>query len=73
MATLGEWYLKETRGQEGIDDYHYMLRTQRIGQAFYNALSSTDKTRINGTTVDPFYTDDNKSVTIAIEFLIDNF
>lgn len=43
---------------------------QRLGQAFFNALSSPFSNMISGTAVDPFYHDDFEKVTQATAWLL---
>lgn len=44
---------------------------QRIGQAFFNALSSMDQEYLRGGMTDPFFENDSKSVEAAVERLLD--
>lgn len=71
---LVESYLNERGGS--VSNYHkFLVDGQRPGQAFFNALSPEDKSRIQGTLYDPFYTDMRHSVyekvEKAIEWLLD--
>lgn len=70
MATLVEEYLALQGGSP--ENYRLFLsQGQRLGQAFFNALSDQDKGRLVGTMRDPFYTDDQEKVYKTLEFLID--
>lgn len=44
---------------------------QRLGQAFFNALSEYDKGRVLATPHDPFYSTDQDKVYKTLEWLID--
>jgi hypothetical protein len=67
MRTLGEWYLSESGGD--VVRYHQGLKAgHRIGQAFFNALSSADKERVRGTIWDTFYS--NRLDPDVIEHLV---
>lgn len=70
MSTLGEMYLE---GRDGdISAYQeYLRHGQRVGQAFFNALSPENRARLRGTIHDPFYKETNDAVVQAIEFLLD--
>lgn len=71
--TLGEWYLDQTGGAPAVRRYRELLASGcRIGQAFFNSLTNTDRERIRGTARDPFYRADSVSVHRAIEWLIDH-
>lgn len=43
---------------------------QRIGQAWFNALSPEDQNLLTGTMADPFYKDDWESVLVAWGFIL---
>lgn len=49
--------------------YFECLKTQRPGQAFYNALPNEYRGRIIGTNLDPFYKEGPGCVYDAIDFL----
>lgn len=52
--TLAVWYLEESGGNRA--EYLVNLGVgQRIGQAFFNALSGNDQEKLRGTAYDPFY------------------
>lgn len=70
MATQAEIYLGMRGGD--IRKYHQnQIRGQRIGQAFYNALSEQDRDRLFGTMFDPFNHEDENRVNEAITWLLD--
>ncbi len=69
MTTLGEDYLS---AYGDLVTYHQGLRHgHRIGQAFFNSLGMADRERLVGTGHDPFYRDDNASVEVAIDHLLE--
>lgn len=71
MFEMIEWYLSESGGS--VVNFHaYRSSDIRLGQAFFNALSETDKGRISRTLFDPFYKDSVSDVERSVEFLIDN-
>lgn len=73
MATLTliEEYLKLQGGS--VERYHEGLaKGQRLGQAFFNALSEHDQGRLVTTPHDPFYTNDQDKVYESLAFLIDS-
>lgn len=81
MAT---WYIEESwfefyKGQlamggsrkyalEHVGNFLEKLKTQRMGQAFFNSLTEYDSRRIQQTLYDPFY-GGRKETMAAIEFL----
>jgi hypothetical protein len=69
MATLAEDYLE---GRDGsVNLYRHNLELgQRIGQAFFNALSPGDQKRLRATDFDPFYDNSSGVVYTAIEYLL---
>lgn len=69
-TTLVEDYL-ELQGGSPEDYRRFLTQGQRLGQAFFNALSSVDQGRLVGTMHDPFYTTDQDKVYKTLEFLID--
>lgn len=70
MATLVEEYLALQGGSP--EDYRrFLSQGQRLGQAFFNALSPVDQGRLVGTMRDPFYSNDQDKVHNTLEFLID--
>ena len=70
-TTLAEDYLNGNGGS--VEEYHkYLAGGQRIGQAFYNALSTKDQERLGGSLADPFYSITQESVYQAIETLMDD-
>jgi hypothetical protein len=70
MSTLAEDYLAGCGGS--VTSYRASLeRGNRIGQAFFNALSEVDQARLSGTLDDPFYSEAQESVYKAIEILLD--
>lgn len=71
MTILAEDYLAGYGGSPS--EYRYNLKVgQRIGQAFFNALSGADQELLSGTTHDPFYSMHGPAVLRAIEFLLDS-
>lgn len=68
--TLVEEYLELQGGSP--EQYRLNLtHGQRLGQAFFNALSSIDQGRLVGTTHDPFYSNDQDKVYKTLEYLMD--
>lgn len=66
---LAHWYLKES-GQS----YLYLeaeVKFQRLGQAFFNALSYEDQRRIRDTAFNPFYADGRAAEVVAIRAAVD--
>lgn len=52
------WYLFESGGD--VTYFHqHRKATQRVGQAFCNALTEQDRAKVIGKTFDPFYDDEN--------------
>lgn len=70
MATVVEEYL-ELQGGSPENYRRNLSQGQRLGQAFFNALSEQDKGRLVGTMKDPFYSNEQDKVYSTIEFLID--
>lgn len=71
--SLGELYLKDRGGDVGLYNRN-LADGQRLGQAWFNALSMTDRQRLAGTSKDPFHKDfvaGAHAVHEAIEFLLD--
>lgn len=70
---LAEDYLAGRGGS--VYEFHYnMSEGQRMGQAFFNALSGTDQERLRGQINDPFYNDGpgtGQKIVNAIQFLLD--
>lgn len=64
-------YLQEFGGDAGKFEKALNLGGQRVGQAFFNALSTKDQELLRGTIRDPFYKDSIDAVYLAIEFLMD--
>lgn len=71
MFEMIEWYLSESGGSV-VAFRAYRSSDARLGQAFFNALSETDKRRISLTLFDPFYKDSVSDVERSVTFLIDN-
>lgn len=44
---------------------------QRKGQAWYNALGDRDRNELNGSLLDPFFSDDWAAVLVALVYLMD--
>lgn len=71
MPTLTELYLQDNGGD--VAKYHHGLNSGwRIGQAFFNALSSADQGRLVGTSNDPFYSISPAKVEETIGWLMNN-
>lgn len=80
MNKIGDWaeafdfgcdYLKENGGSQT----EFLLACQdkeRLGQAFFNALSDTDQEKIRGLGLDPFYRTEPQAIWDAIAFLMDH-
>lgn len=69
MSTLAEDYLKGKNGS--IEIFHEGLKEgQRLGQAFFNALSKKDQERVRGTLKDPFYVQHGPALHMTISFLL---
>ena len=68
--SLAELYLSG-RGGSTLDYTRYLEQGQRIGQAFFNALSGEDQERVRGTIHDPFYHNSNYHIQRAIEWLLE--
>lgn len=68
ISTLVAEYLRETQGS-----YSYFAtrvrKGDRVGQAFFNALSHNDQARLRGTPHDPFHSDNYGALYDAIDFL----
>lgn len=72
MSTLGEDYLAGNGGPAHVCKYHDGLtQGQRIGQAFFNALTPKDMEILTGSEFDPFYFDNNECVESAVGYLLD--
>lgn len=69
-TNLAEDYLEGRGGSPGLFRSN-VLGHQRLGQAFYNALSEKDRNRLIGTIHDPFYKLSPAAIDAAIEFLLD--
>lgn len=70
MTSLVEEYLELQGGSP--EKYRLNLEQgQRLGQAFFNALSSVDQGRLVGTMRDPFYSNEQSKIIETLEFLID--
>lgn len=78
---LGDWaiaadfaldYLKENYGSQVKMLWSIKSDNQRLGQAFFNALSARDQAKIRTTIFDPYYKTDTECIWKAIEFLMDN-
>lgn len=64
-----EWYLTYTDG--GLIRYHRSLNSgQRIGQAFFNALSPEDQESIRGTIWDTFHNNEAWEVASTISMFL---
>lgn len=70
MSTLAEDYLN-SRGGSPTTFQNCLTEGQRIGQAFFNALSEKDQERLRGTTRDPFYIEHGPALHKVIEWLLD--
>lgn len=68
--TLAEEYL-DLQGGSSEAYRHNLTNGQRLGQAFFNALSEYDKGRVLTTPHDPFYSTDQEKVMKTLEWLID--
>lgn len=68
--TLIEEYL-DLQGGSSEAYRNNLAYGQRLGQAFFNALSEYDKGRILATPHDPFYSTEQDKVYKSLEFLID--
>lgn len=69
QLTLAEAYLNENGGSP--TEYQLNLSNgQRLGEAFFNALSGTDQELLQGRSVDPFWRYTTNAVEAAIEFLL---
>lgn len=69
MSTLAEDYLEGYGGS--VATYHSCLtHGQRIGQAFFNALSQDDRDYLTGSLADPFYRDLSSAIERAVEALL---
>jgi len=67
-TTLIEDYLIGCGGS--IQNYHYGLCHYRPGQAFFMALTESDKEKVRGTIYDPFHKIGTKWIEPVIEFLL---
>lgn len=47
-----------------------VARGDRKGQAFMNAIDSEDFTRLTGTLLDPFHSDNERDLYVAIDYLL---
>ena len=66
--SLIEIYLSEFGGS--VRFYRqYLSEGQRLGQAFFNSLIDSDKSKLSGTSHDPFHKNDKASIYDAIDFL----
>lgn len=70
MATIAHDYLSARGGSPSEFDYN-KKEGQRLGQAFFNALSGTDQERVRGTLHDPFYKHSEEMILSTIEFLLE--
>lgn len=70
MPTLVEEYL-ELQGGDPQAYRENLANGQRLGQAFFNALSNLDQGRLVGTLHDPFYSNEQAKVHKTLEYLID--
>jgi hypothetical protein len=70
LWTLAEDYLMGRDGYPG-KMVVYLEEGQRLGQAFFNALSEEDQERIRSTPYDPYHTTTTADLYRAIEFLLD--
>ncbi len=61
----------EMKYQNAWISFWYRLRTQRMGQAFMNSLPRLQYETLSESTVDPYYSSNQKAVDIAIEYLMD--
>jgi hypothetical protein len=54
--------------------YYYRIENSnnRIGQAWFNSLRPEDAERLRGTYADPFYSDKEEVVKLALAFLLEN-
>lgn len=69
MTTLAEDYLVWSGGS--VSEYHFNLTMdQRLGQAFFNALSGADQEKLRYTTYDPFNKFSSSAIETAINFLL---
>lgn len=67
--TIVELYLHENGGS--IADYKKCItKGERLGQAFFFALSDLDKRILRGSIRDPFYKNDIQSVEEAVDYLM---
>lgn len=55
-----------------VNYYHVASGYMRVGQAFYYALTGTDRARLRNSDYDPFYSDSRKDVQLAVDFLVYN-
>lgn len=68
--TIVELYLHENGGS--VTDYKKCIaKGERLGQAFFFALSDLDKRVLRGTIRDPFYKNDIQSVENAVDYLME--
>lgn len=66
--TIAEWYLANSNGD--LVRYHQDLRKgYRLGQAFFNALSTEDQAYIRGSLFDPFYRTKTVDIERALDYL----
>lgn len=71
MASIVELYLEE-RGGSPYEYNRNLEDGQRLGQAFFNALSGVDQERLRGTIRDPFYKLSERKLEEAIEWLLES-
>lgn len=61
------WYLTEV---DGLADFVDNKKTQRYGQAFFNALPVEDQERLRGTLYDTFHSDDPWDCFLAVSQIL---
>lgn len=66
--TIVELYISENGS---LRNYKYFLeKGARRGQAFFNALSPEDQSKLRGHVLDTYFKDDDRAVERAVEFLM---